>query len=164
MSRLKESHLQVQAIAPTLHAALMYPDLLQDKRTVCLRKTSAIAILCPRHLLLANDVIFTEINFAVEDIDQWFEVRNNDCCDIELDEWSVGDTSLAGGLTPCSGDGSDTILPIGYTTLFIPLMQTVPTTHKSTKHKGIQGWKCRERQSNRKWSQCKQGKDINFRF
>jgi hypothetical protein len=54
-------------------------------------------------------VIFTEINFVVEDIAQYLEVKNNDCCDIEFDEWNVGDTSLAGGLTFCPGDGSGTI-------------------------------------------------------
>ena len=68
-----------------------------------------------------KNVIFTEINFAEEnDLDQWIEVRNNDCCDIDLDDWSVGDTSLAGGLTPCPDEGSGKTLPIGYTALFIP--------------------------------------------
>jgi hypothetical protein len=85
MFRLKESNLQVQAIAQTLHAALMFPDLLLEKRTVSWRKTGAILIVSPPPIT-TKDVIFTEINFVVEDIAKYLEVKNNDCCDIEFDE------------------------------------------------------------------------------
>jgi len=91
-----------------LHAGLMFPDLLLEKRTVSLRKISAILIVFPPPIT-TKDAIFKEINFVVEDIAQYLKVKKNDCCDIEFDEWSVGDTSLAGGLTACHGDGSDTI-------------------------------------------------------
>jgi hypothetical protein len=36
--------------------------------------------------ITTKDVIFTEINFVVEDIAKYLEVKNNDCCDIEFDE------------------------------------------------------------------------------
>lgn len=71
-------------------------------------------------------IIFTEINFDAPDLEQWIEIMNNDCMDVDLTDWSVGDTSLAGGVTPVPEDSPRTVPP-GSRALFIPFNAALPS-------------------------------------
>lgn len=53
--------------------------------------------------------------------DEWIELNNNDCGPVDIANWSLGDTSLAGALTPVPETAS-TILSPGERVILIPFL------------------------------------------
>jgi hypothetical protein len=58
--------------------------------------------------------------------DEWVEILNNECEDVDLTGWTLGDTSLAGGLTPFPVTES-MVLKAGERAVLIPFNSVPPS-------------------------------------
>jgi len=82
---------------------------------------------------MKENIIITEIKFNPvgespdEHLEEWIEILNNECMQVDLSGWSLGDGSEAGGLTPYPDDNAPMTLDPGFRAVIIPFNSVPPT-------------------------------------